>query len=401
MRIYEIGTGYTSIPAQMGAATEIVVEELTKAFLKQHVDVRIIDIHDAQRAENSLPIEEVWLPQFLNSSSVVKLGLFHKMKRVLYSLALTVRLKSLLKREHAKVVLHFHNQYNLYFFLKLTSEKFRSKCTIAYTVHSYVWMNDWEEIEKTVKKRYFQEVYCCQHADRVFVLNDKTSDNLQNHCGVLPSKLVQIKNGVNTEVYNEKAASLEVVAALKLRYQLSSKKTLLQVGSVCERKNQLGALRLLLPMMKKDESLCFLFAGGVIDAAYYERIMQYAKDNAVAERVIYIGELPPGRILNSWYALSDVCILNSLSESFGMVVVESLSVPRPIFVNTVLFDSVDFLREYEGEGIVRITENFQDDFCRMINDKEYYSEMKEKGRSLVEKEYSWDAVAKKYLENYE
>jgi len=27
--------------------------------------------------------------------------------------------------------------------------------------------------------------------------------------------------------------------------------------------------------------------------------------------------------------------------------------------------------------------------------------MKEKGRSLVEKEYSWDAVAKKYLENYE
>jgi len=84
-----------------------------------------------------------------------------------------------------------------------------------------------------------------------------------------------------------------------------------------------------------------------------------------------------------------------------MVVVESLSVPRPIFVNTVLFDSVDFLREYEGEGIVRITENFQDDFCRMINDKEYYSEMKEKGRSLVEKEYSWDAVAKKYLENYE
>ena len=33
MKIYEIGTGYTSIPAKMGAATEIVVEELTKSFI--------------------------------------------------------------------------------------------------------------------------------------------------------------------------------------------------------------------------------------------------------------------------------------------------------------------------------------------------------------------------------
>ena len=28
MKIYEIGTGYTPIPARMGAATEIVVEEV-------------------------------------------------------------------------------------------------------------------------------------------------------------------------------------------------------------------------------------------------------------------------------------------------------------------------------------------------------------------------------------
>ena len=31
MKIIEVGTGYTSIPANMGAATEIVVEELVKS----------------------------------------------------------------------------------------------------------------------------------------------------------------------------------------------------------------------------------------------------------------------------------------------------------------------------------------------------------------------------------
>ena len=44
MKIYEIGTGYTPIPAKMGAATEIVVEELAKSFQKKGKDVTILDI---------------------------------------------------------------------------------------------------------------------------------------------------------------------------------------------------------------------------------------------------------------------------------------------------------------------------------------------------------------------
>ena len=39
MKIYELGTGYTSIPAKVAAATESVVEELTKAFLQMNIDV--------------------------------------------------------------------------------------------------------------------------------------------------------------------------------------------------------------------------------------------------------------------------------------------------------------------------------------------------------------------------
>ena len=35
MKIYEIGTGYTPIPAKVAAATESVVEELTKAFMQK------------------------------------------------------------------------------------------------------------------------------------------------------------------------------------------------------------------------------------------------------------------------------------------------------------------------------------------------------------------------------
>ena len=60
MTIYEIGTGYTPIPARMGAATEIVVEELTRAFQKQNAPVQIIDIKAKDRPATDLPIREVY-----------------------------------------------------------------------------------------------------------------------------------------------------------------------------------------------------------------------------------------------------------------------------------------------------------------------------------------------------
>ena len=43
------------------------------------------------------------------------------------------KLKKILKENNEKVVLHFHNQYNMFFFLKLTSKKLREKATLAYT----------------------------------------------------------------------------------------------------------------------------------------------------------------------------------------------------------------------------------------------------------------------------
>ena len=124
MKIYEIGTGYTPIPATMGAATEIVVEELTKAFMQMNVPVEIIDIKAKERKENALPITEVWVPGCFAGTDI-KLGIMHKLKRVVYSVCLAQKLKRILKAADEKIVLHFHNQYNMFFFLKLVPQQLR------------------------------------------------------------------------------------------------------------------------------------------------------------------------------------------------------------------------------------------------------------------------------------
>lgn len=400
MKIFEIGTGYTSIPAKMGAATEIVVEELTRSLRKQGHDVTIVDIKDCNRQANDLPITEVYMPQFFSSTDV-KLGALHKLKRVLYSISLTRKLHTLIRQcRDKKIVLHFHNQYNLFFFLKLTPKSMRERVTIAYTVHSYIWFGKWEDIKDIIKKRYFQEVYCCQHSDKVFVLNDIVKDMLQQHYGVNSDIIVKILNGVNVDVYNNENANQTEVERLRSQYGLQGKKVVIQIGSVCDRKNQLGTLKLLLPLMRQDSNLFMIYAGGIIDPVYQNEIRATAEREGVKDRVIYLGEVAPGKQLNNLYALADVAFINSKSESFALVIAEALSARKPIFICEEIMRSLDFWGKKEGKGIVRIKSTFEADLKRMLTDNAYYKEMQEAGRKFIVDEFSWDVAAKAYVEDF-
>lgn len=395
MRIFEIGTGYTSIPAKMGAATEIVVEELTKSIMKLKHNVVIIDIKDKKRAATQLPITEVCMPQFFTSADT-KLGFVHKIKRVLYSLSLTYKLYRLLAKQKDDIVLHFHNQYNLYFFLKLTSAKIQKKATIAYTNHSYIWQNDWNQIKNIVHKRYFQEIYCCQHADKVFVLNEKTQEHLVNHLKVDIHKIRLIANGVNTDVYypiDEKKLN-----CIMNMMHLENKHVFFQAGSICERKNQLSAIKLLLPLMKKNKEIVYLYAGGIISLEYKKSIDDFVFENDIKSQVKYVGELQPGGKLNEYYNVAKAIIFPSTSEGFSLVILEAMSAGTPIFI-----DNNSDLKVPNGNELGCIHYNNEKDFEKkitMILDDEKRKTHSLQARRCIENSYSWDKIANDYLNHF-
>lgn len=390
MKIYEIGTGYTPIPAQMGAATEIVVEELTRSFLNLEQDVQILDIKAKERPQTDLPIEEVKVPGMFTKNDV-SLGVVHKLKRVVYSISLARKLKKILKAAKEPVVLHFHNQYNLFFFLKLTSKKLRQKATIAYTVHSYIWHGDWKEIEDTVKTRYFQEVVCLENADRIFVLNQHTKENIINHLKVEKEKTVLIDNGVNTQVYS--VLSEDEKRAAKTKFSVEDKTVFVQVGSVCDRKNQMESVKLLLPLLKQNKDIVFCYAGGIIDEGYQLALQNFAKENQVDKQVIYAGELQPGETLNLFYNMAEAMIFPSKAEGFSLVVIEAMSAGVPVIIN----ESLEFklanrcLPFYD-------TEDFLDLLHENIINKEKQQDLSQQVRQAVLEQYSWDKIASDYLQ---
>lgn len=384
MKIYEIGTGYTPIPAQMGAATEIVVEELTRSFLKNGEKVEIIDIQARERAKTDLPISEVKVPGMFTKTDV-SLGIMHKLKRVVYSVSLAGYLKKLLKSSDEKVVLHFHNQYNMFFFLKLVPAALRKKAVTAYTVHSYIWGTAWEEIKNTVKKKYFQEITCVQNADLVFVLNDITTDHFVRRLGVPAERIHKIRNGVNTQRYAP--LSPEEIEELKAKHGLAGKKVIFQVGSVCERKNQLGSVRMLAEYLKSHRDVVYLYAGGVIDGEYQQKLLNFAQENHISEQVRYAGELAPGETLNGYYNMASCSVFTSTLESFGLVIIEAMSAGTPVVLGGNLMFKLS-----GGYHMYQTAEEFVD----MVDDVLNKSGISPEESRTAAAGYSWDAVAENH-----
>ena len=400
MKIVEIGTGYTCIPAQIGAATEIVVEELTRSLLHKGYDVTIMDIKDKNRVATNLPITEVYMPQFFSSTDT-SLGIVHKLKRVIYSISLTYKIHQFIKNNpNQDIFLHFHNQYNLFFFLKLTSKSFRERVKIGYTVHSHIWFGKWENIKNTIKKRYFQEVYSFQHADKVFVLNDIVASMLKEQYNISSNKIILVINGVNTDIYTGCENDFKEIERIKQIYKLQNKHVILQVGSVCERKNQLGTLQLLAPIIQKDKRIVFMYVGGIIDEHYKQQIDDYIISEKLGKNVVYMGEVSPGKTLNKLYTIAHCAIMNSQSEAFALVIAEALSARRPIFINQNIIQSLPFLKNNVGNGILKIKDSFKDDLYHLLTNDNYYRDMQNKGRELIQNEYSWDASANIYIQKF-
>lgn len=393
MKIYEIATGYTSIPATISAATEIVIEQLTTAMISNGKDVEIIDIRDKNRKDTNLKIDEVAVPSFLTSTDT-SLGIIHKLKRVIYSISLAGKLKKILKKTNDKVVFHFHNQYNMFFFLKLTGKKEREKCIMAYTNHSGIWSLEWEEVEPTLKKRYFQEWECQQNADILYILNDDTKANVINHLGVDENKIVRINNGVNTDVY--RPLSLQEKEAIKADYGVTDKKIILQVGSVYDNKGQDRAIKYLTQLMKEDPDLMYLYAGGIVDEEYHNSIKKYVADNGLDTQVKYLGMLSPGEELNRVYNMADATISLSKYEAFSLVVVESYSAGVPMLIDE------SNKSVFSIGAVLYNKDNFESKVKDIIfGDKENYQQLSDSVRNIATNNYSWAAIAKNYTDSWE
>ena len=215
------------------------------------------------------------------------------------------------------------------------------------------------------------------------MLNDITTDHFVKQLGVDKAKIIKVQNGVNTTKYSP--LSSKEVDNFKREQGLEDKKIIFQVGSVCERKNQLGTVEMLTDYLKQNPNTAYLYAGGVIDGEYQNAIMEKARQNGIEAQVKYVGELAPGEELNRYYNAAKVSVFTSKLESFGLVIIEAISSGTPVIVGSNLMFTLD--------GGYSIYNNAQE-FVSLV--EAALKNNKKTNCSRFAEGYSWDQVAKQH-----
>ena len=167
-------------------------------------------------------------------------------------------------------------------------------------------------------------------ADQVIAVAENLAERARRG-GVQENRLAIISNGVDLERFRPEDANL----ARRRLGLLPDAPLLVSVGHLSPRKGFQHVIRALPRLGKAHPGLRFAIIGGPgAEGDNGPQLRELACDLGVAERVIFAGPEPPGRVA-LWLAASHALVLASAFEGSPNVVLEALACGRPVVSSKV------------------------------------------------------------------
>jgi len=227
-----------------------------------------------------------------------------------------------------------------------------------------------------------------------------TSEDEANRCHSLflglKNQAIIIPNGIELSEFN----NLPTRDNLWKRYPiLKDKKIILFLGRI----NWIKGFDLLVKAysrLAKERDDVHLLIVGSEEKGYEGKVKGLLKDEGALERVTFTGMLS-GREKLEAFAGSDVFVLPSYSENFGMAVVEAMTCGLPVIIS----DQVGICKEVESARAGLVIHTDQDELysalIELLDNKKRSLEIGRNGRNLVEEQFSIKKVADKMVKVFE
>ncbi len=194
-----------------------------------------------------------------------------------------------------------------------------------------------------------------------------------------------IPNGVNTRMFHNGWEKDEIKRELGIEGEM-----VLYVGRIDPRK---GLDVLIRAMKDVDGTLVVAGAGKGL-----EKMIKVAEEENVRKKVLFLGHVSYGE-LPRIYGASDVFVLPSVSEAFGIVLLEAMASGVP-----VIGTQVGGIPEIVGGCGILVPPNdssaLADAINAIINNQNLATKLGRLGRSKVDRVYSWDRIVKRIVEIY-
>ena len=269
---------------------------------------------------------------------------------------------------------------------------------LVLTIHdlNFLERNDYSKFRKQLKINELQRKI--NHASAVTFISKFTKNQVNQHLKI-PENVIQkvIYNGNNLEsgIRSQELEVSQFFEKFKIKKPTADSrqpKFLFSIGIIQPKKN----FHVLLPILQKRKDLIWLIAGDNSDK-YVQKIEEVAKDLGVFEQVHFLGKVQE----SEKYFLYENCeafLFPSLSEGFGLPVVEAMSFGKPVFLSKLTSlpeiggDEAYYFDDFSPENVDEIFENGMKDFENDLTKPE-----KLKNRAA---KFSWKKAAEEYLELY-
>jgi glycogen synthase len=155
-------------------------------------------------------------------------------------------------------------------------------------------------------------------ADHVITCSRYMRVHVANVFGVRPSKITAIPNGIDPRDLEPVEPDLP---ALRARYAAPDELLVLLVGRLVYEKGFHLALDALAPILRRRGGVRFVVAGtGTAEA----ELKRQARELGLAGHGVFLGWIGDD-MLHSLYRVSDLCIVPSIYEPFGLVALEAMA----------------------------------------------------------------------------
>lgn len=234
-------------------------------------------------------------------------------------------------------------------------------------------------------------------ADAIFTCNDREAALLrQQHPG---KRIVVQPHGVDLGVYEQDYRS----AALEAYPCLAGRRVLLCLGRVDPVKNQAWVFEQGPRIAASYPDAVLVFAGAATDEVYATRLQVEIGRSKSGLSVLSTGGLPPNdpRLIGLLQQ-AEVLILPSVSETFGLVILEAWAARTPVITSRT--SGALALVEDGSNGLLfdlEVPSTFHAALGRMLNDKEFARSTAHVGYEKVRRSYSIATVASMLKRTYE
>jgi 1,4-alpha-glucan branching enzyme len=223
-------------------------------------------------------------------------------------------------------------------------------------------------------------------ADRVIAVSKATAEETVRFYRLPRERVVAIHNGIDLPSFTDSRVA-----------EGSQEHTILSVGRLSWRKGYKYLIDAMPYVLSEYPNANLLLVGDGIQKIH---LQQHTRKLGIENSVFFLGKVSADR-LYSLYHGADVYVQPSLYEPFGIAILEAMSMGKAVVATCVggipelIRNGVEGLLVEPGSSLQltrAITDVFSDSSCK----KRFGGN----ARKRVEREFTWEAIAKKTLEFY-